>query len=206
MNRLFANSFTCVLIGLLSLLATAQNPSRKQWIGTWAMAPPPPEPGHVKSFRNQTLRLIVHISTGGRRVWIKISNTFGDHTLVLGSTHIARRTAVADIDPKSDRALTFEGKSSTTVAAGSMVVSDPVASEVATLSDLAVSLFPPDSTEVKTLHVLALETNYVSQTGDATAAVLRPASFNHLHGVGDRSLQGFSLFSTLRWWIQCPCS
>ena len=164
MNRWFVNSFTCVLIGL-SLLAMAQNPSGKQWIETWATAPQPPEPGHVKSFRNQTLRLIVHISTGGTRVRIKISNTFGDHPLVIGSAHIARRTDVADIDPKSDRALTFEGKSSTTVAAGSTVVSDPVALEVAALSDLAVSLFLPESTEVKTLHVLALQTNYVSQTG-----------------------------------------
>ena len=31
------------------------------------------------------LRLIVHISTGGTRVRIKISNTFGDHPLVIGS-------------------------------------------------------------------------------------------------------------------------
>ncbi len=176
MNRLFANSFTCVLIGLLSLLSTAQNPSGKQWIGTWATAPQPPEPGHVKSFRNQTLRLIVHISTSGTRVRIKISNTFGDHPLVIGSTHIARRTDVADIDPKSDRTLTFEGKSSTTVAAGSMVVSDPVALEAPALSDLAVSLFLPESTEVKTLHVLALQTSYVSQTGDATANAKFPVA------------------------------
>ena len=165
MNGLFTNSFTCVLLGLLSLLAIAQNPSGKQWIGTWATAPQPPEPGHVKSFRNQTLRLIVHISTGGTRVRIKISNTFGDHPLVIGSAHIARRTDGADIDPKSDRTLKFEGKASMTVAAGSMVVSDPVALEVPALSDLAVSLFLPDTTEVKTLHVLALQTSYVSQTG-----------------------------------------
>ena len=165
MNRLFANSFTCVLIGLLSLLATTQNPNGKQWIGTWATAPQPPEPGHVKRFRNQTLRLIVHNSTGGTRVRIKISNTFGDHPLVIGGARIARRTDVADIDPKSDRTLNFEGKSSTTVAAGLTVVSDPVALEVPALSDLAVSLFLPESTEVKTLHVLALQTSYVSQTG-----------------------------------------
>ena len=50
-----------------------------------------------------------------------------------------------------------------------MVVSDPVALEAPALSDLAVSLFLPESTEVKTLHVLALHTSYVSQTGDATA-------------------------------------
>jgi lysophospholipase L1-like esterase len=176
MNRLFANSFTCVLVGLLSLLATAQNPSGRQWIGTWATAPQPPEPGHVKGFRNQSLRLIVHISTGGTRVRIKISNTFGDHPLVIGSAHIARRTEVADIDPNSDRILTFEGKSSTIVAAGSMIVSDPVALEAPALSDLAVSLFLPESTEVKTLHVLALQTGYVSQTGDATANARFPVA------------------------------
>jgi hypothetical protein len=129
-----------------------------------------------KSFRNQTLRLIVHISTGGTRVRIKISNTFGDHPLVIGSAHIARRTGVADIDPNSDRTLTFEGKSSTTVAAASMVVSDPVALEAPALSDLAVSLFLPESTEVKTLHVLALQTSYVSQTEDATANAKFPVA------------------------------
>jgi lysophospholipase L1-like esterase len=176
MNKLFANSFTCVLIGLLSLPATSQNPRGKQWIGTWATAPQPPEPGHVKSFRKQTLRLIVHISTGGTRVRIKISNTFGDHPLLIGSAHIGHRTDVADIDPKTDRALTFEGKSSTTVAAGSMVVSDPVALELPALSDLAVSLFLPESTDVKTLHVLALQTSYVSPTGDATAEAKFPVA------------------------------
>jgi lysophospholipase L1-like esterase len=111
----------------------------------------------------------VHISTGGTRLRIKISNTFGDHPFVIASAHIARPTDAADIDPKSDRTLKFEGKSSTTVAAGSMVVGDPVALEVPALSDLAVSLFLPDSTEVKTMHVLSLQTSYVSHTGDATA-------------------------------------
>ena len=49
------------------------------------------------------------------------------------------------------------------------MVSDPVALQVPALSDLAISLFLPESTEVKTLHVLALQTSYVSRTGDATA-------------------------------------
>jgi len=176
MNRLFTNSISGILIGMLSLLATAQSPTGKQWIGTWATAPQPPEPGHVKSFRNQTLRLIVHISTGGTRVRVKISNTFGDQPLVIGSAHLARRTDVANIDPNSDRTLRFEGKSSTTVAAGSTVVSDPVAAEVPALSDLAVSLFLPERTEVKTLHVLALQTSYVSETGDATANARFPVA------------------------------
>jgi hypothetical protein len=104
----------------------------------------------------------VHTSTGGTRVRIKISNTFGDHPLVIGSAHIARRADAADVDPTSDRTLKFEGKSSTTVAAGSTAVSDPAPLEVPALSDLGVSLFLPDGTEVKTVHVLALQTNYGS--------------------------------------------
>lgn len=166
----------CVLIGLLSLLAMAQESKGKQWIGTWATAPQPPEPGHVKSFRNQTLRLIVHTSAGGTRVRIKISNVFGDHPLVIGSAHVARRADTADIDPTSDRALKFASKSLTTIAAGSMAVSDPVPLEVPPLSDLAVSLFLPDSTEVRTLHVLALQTSYVSKTGDSTADMEFPVA------------------------------
>jgi lysophospholipase L1-like esterase len=155
----------------------AQNPNGKRWVGTWATAPQPPMPGHVQSFRNQTLRLIVHASAGGTKIRIKISNTFGDHPLLIGTAHIARRTDAAEIDPTSDRTLKFHGKLSTTVAAGSMVVSDPVAFEVPALSDLAVSLFLPASTEAKTTHVLAMQTSYVSaETGDSTATVKFPVA------------------------------
>ena len=177
MNRLSANALTCGLIGLLSMLAMAQNPGGKRWIGTWATAPQPPMPGHVDSFRNQTLRLIVHTSTGGTTIRIKISNTFGDHPLLIGRVHIARRTNAAEIDPASDRSLKFHGKSSATVAAGSIVVSDPVVLEVTPLSDLAISLFLPASTEVKTTHILAMQTSYVSpETGDSTATVKFPVA------------------------------
>ncbi len=172
MNRLVANTMTCAVIGLLSMLAMAQDPNGKRWIGTWATAPQPPAPGDIQSLRKQTLRLIVHTTAGGTKVRIKISNTFGDHPLVIGGAHIARRTNAAEIDPTSDRTLKFHGQSSTTVAAGSMVVSDPVGLEVPALSDMAISLFLPETTEVKTTHVLAKQTSYISiENGDSTAEV-----------------------------------
>lgn len=191
MNGLIANTVTCTLIGLLSIPAMAQNPATKpalspsqavlahgkQWIGTWSTSPQPPMPGSLQSFRNQSLRLIVHTSAGGTRVRIKISNTFGDHPLLIGGAHIARRTAAADIDPTSDRTLMFHGHSSTTVSARSMVVSDPVELNVPALSDLAISLFLPKTTEATTLHLLALQTSYVSpETGDSTADVKFPVA------------------------------
>src|SRR5216683_1895959 len=49
------------------------NQHGKQWIGTWATAAQPAMPGTPESFRNQSLRLIVHTSAGGKKIRIKIS-------------------------------------------------------------------------------------------------------------------------------------
>jgi len=204
MNRLIANTLIYAFMAPLSIPAMAQNAATKpalnladsnsnrspnpatasrvdvdrdgeQWIGTGATAPQPFIPGSLQTFRNQSLRLIVHTSAGGTKVRIKISNTYGDGSLLIGGAHIARRSAAAEIDPRSDRMLKFQKKSSTTVAAGSMVVSDPVEMDVPALSDLAVSLFLPQRTEAKTSHSMAKQTSYVSpETGDSTAAVNFP--------------------------------
>ena len=177
MNRLVANTVSCAVIGLFSMLATAKDLNDKQWIGTWATAPQPPIPGRLVSLRNQTLRLIVHTTAGGTKVRIKISNTFGDRPLLIGGAHIARRTVAADIEPTSDRTLMFHGHRSTTVPAQSIVVSDPVELDTPALSDLAISLFLPQATEATTSHVLAKQTSYVStNTGDFTAEVKFPES------------------------------
>jgi len=153
------------------------NGGGSRWIGTWAAAVQPPLPGTPQSFRNQTLRLIVHTSAGGTKVRIRIANTFGDQPLRIGSAHIARRAAKADIDPASDRALTFHGQPSVAVPARAMVVSDPVELQVPALSDLAISLFLPQPTSVTTLHILAQQTSYLSpDNGDHTAAAKFPVA------------------------------
>jgi len=147
----------------------------KVWIGTWATAAQPFLPGTLQTYRNQTLRLIVHISAGGSKVRIKISNAYGDQPLLIGAAHIARRTSAADIDATSDRALKFHGNRSATIPAGAMAVSDSVDLDVLALSDLAISVFLPETTEAKTVHSLAKQTSYVSpETGDATAMAKFP--------------------------------
>jgi lysophospholipase L1-like esterase len=150
---------------------TAVNHGGQRWVGTWATAPQAALPGGIEIFKNQTLRLIVHTSTGGNKARIKISNTFGDQPLLIGGAHIARRTSGADIDHASDRPVMFDGHHSTTVAPRSIAVSDPVDMNVAPLSDLAISIFLPKTTAATTSHVLALQTSYVSpETGDSTGA------------------------------------
>jgi lysophospholipase L1-like esterase len=173
-------------VGAISILADAslsadqaKTAPGEHWIGTWATAAQSaPAPDRAPEFRNQSLRLIVHTSAGGTKVRIQLSNLFGERQLVIGGAHIARRAGGADIDPASDRRLTFNGQVSAKVEPHAMVISDPVALDVPALSDLAISLFFPEVASAGTLHALAIQTNYVSApgTGDSTAAVKFPAA------------------------------
>jgi len=143
-----------------------------RWVGTWAAAPQFSGTASDETYANQTLRLIVHTSVGGRPARIRLSNLYGDQPLEIGAARVARRVKDAEIDPASDRALTFRGRASTTVAAGSTVVSDAVDLDVPALSDLAISVFLPTATATRTEHTLALQTSYAAQTsGDRTADV-----------------------------------
>ena len=169
----------CTVAFCLLFVFVLRNVAQNNWIGTWAAAPQAAPGGGGGTLRNQTLRLIVHTSAAGKKVRIKISNTFGDQPLLIGAARIARRASEADIDPASDRALKFHGNTSTTIAPHSMVLSDPVNLEVPALSDLAISVFLPETAALTTMHLLALQTNYVSaETGDATAQRKFPVADN----------------------------
>jgi GDSL-like Lipase/Acylhydrolase family len=175
----FSTRRTLLAWGAIAVLSAPSVPAADaiHWVGTWATAAQPAGPANAQTFRNQTVRLVVHISAGGKKLRIRLSNTFGEQPLVIGSAHIARRTAAADIDPASDRILLFRGQLSTTVPARSTTVSDPVDLEVSALSDLAVSVFFPQTAVATTSHILALQTNYVSaETGDFTSEARFPVS------------------------------
>ncbi len=138
------------------------------------------------NFNNQTLRQIVHTSIGGERVRVVLSNAFGTAPLAVGAAHVALRQMDAAIAPKSDRALTFGGRPSTTIPAGAVIVSDPVSLTVPSFGDLAIDLYLPGDTAAPpapaanaaaaspvspvTTHAGALQTSYVSTTGDHTGA------------------------------------
>ncbi len=131
---------------------------------------PPPTPPAPLNFSNQTLRQIVHVSIGGDRIRVVLSNAFGSVPLTVGAAHVALRVKDAAIDPKSDRALTFGGSPSATIAAGAVVVSDPISLSVPAFADLAIDAFLPGDTAASpsplTTHAGALQTNYISTEGN----------------------------------------
>jgi len=158
-------------------LAIAQN-GNEHWVSTWAASPllraqpaqqqPNAAPLPPNSFNNQTLRMIVRTSIGGRRIRLQLSNAFGSSALTVGAAHVALHSKDSAVVEGSDRALAFNGKPSTMIPAGALVLSDPVDLYVLPLSDLAISLYFPGETGPATMHATGLRTTYISKQGDMT--------------------------------------
>ncbi|MHC3470018.1 SGNH/GDSL hydrolase family protein [Streptomyces sp. 7R007] len=113
-------------------------------------------------------RLVVHTSTGGSALRIRLSNVFGDRPLTFDSVYAGRRRTGAALVPGSNRRLTFEGARSVTVPAGAVAVSDPLPGRVPAATDLVVSIHTPDAAGPATGHGMAMQTSYTTE-GDHTA-------------------------------------
>jgi len=147
----------------------------EKWVGAWAT-------GLVtvdkSAFKNQTLRLIVRSTLGGKRLRVRLSNLYGNKKLTIGAAHVALRDGASErIVGGSDRKLTFGGETAAVIGPGALIVSDPVDLDVKALSDLAVSLYIPGEVQEAfpiTGHGNCHQTNYLSVEGDHTAAVSLP--------------------------------
>jgi lysophospholipase L1-like esterase len=139
--------------------------SSAQWSTAWGASETAPAPNSIV-FNNQTLRLIVHTSSGGNQVRIKLSNAFGTHPLMISCASIGLRKSGAILVAGSNRALTFGGRTSINIPVGVYVLSDPAPLSVLPQQDLAVSLFLGGDSGPATRHALALQTSYVSSRGN----------------------------------------
>ena len=178
----------------------AQPKGQERWVATWATAqtlvrpaapanitaqsntvPAPaanlsgpattPQAIGARGFNNQTVRMMVRTSIGGRRLRVRLSNAFGSAPVVLGAAHLAIRAKDSGIVPDSDRPLSFNGKPGCTIGPGVVLFSDPVDLNVAPVTELAVSLYFPGETRSPTTHATALHNTYISKEGDMTAKV-----------------------------------
>lgn len=193
-------------VALLANLALAQ----EHWVATWAAspiatnipaapakpvaagapaaAPAKPGPAPLRSFNNQTIRMVVNTSIGGRTARVELSNTFGTNPLRIGAAHIALRDHDSAIIPASDRKLTFSGLASAVIPPGAAMISDPVDLAIPAVGDLVISVYVPGETGPPTQHATGLHTTYISSEGDFSGAADFPAarttnSWYYLSGV-----------------------
>jgi lysophospholipase L1-like esterase len=140
--------------------------------GTWAAVPTAVPAAALTTLEDQTVRHVVHTSTGGDQVQIRLTNEFGSAPLVIGEVHVALRagdgastTAVAGTDHR----VTFGGRAGATVPAGAPLVSDPVRLTLRPATDLLISIYLPERTPVTTLAAFAFQDNVIA-AGNVTAA------------------------------------
>ncbi len=146
------------------------------WVGTWASIPSPVE---GVALNNQTIRMVAHVSIGGRRLRVRLSNACGLSKLEIGRARVAVRAGGPGIVPGSDRPLTFNGSPAATIAVGALLVSDEVDLDFPPLSDLVISVYLPGHLPENfmiTGHGNAHQTNYISPAGDFTAAAVMPVA------------------------------
>jgi len=187
-----------VAVVLALHFASAQSPTSK-WVATWSPSQQIPEPQNAlapEDMRDMTMRQIVHVSIGGSSLRVHVSNAFGTEPLHFTSMHIARPISAASsqIDPASDRAVTFAGAADVTVPAGAEYISDPIDYAVKPLSNLAITLHLDAAPVGETSHPGSRSTSYYVH-GDLVGAADLPNArhadhWYQLSGIDVRAFAG----------------
>lgn len=161
--------------------SSAQEKTTDHWVGTWATAsyaiknPPATSQAGNSSVKipfgtsAETVREIVHLSIGGSRIRIELSNVYGTAPLLISSASVGVSAADGSLQPDTLRSLAFGGKPEITIPTGASALSDAINLKIEPLSDLAVSLYlPAQSIASVTEHSNGAQTN-LRIPGDATS-------------------------------------
>jgi lysophospholipase L1-like esterase len=177
MNALRNCAVLCFLLFATQLAGAPRNvpqpAPQSAWIATWAASPQSsaPDPNRpLLNIEDQTVRERVRVSIGGAQICIRLSNEYGSAPLLVGSATVAVPADPASVRPGSIHAITFDGRNSVTIPAGSPALSDPVAFPVTSGAEISISLYFPKRVATPTLHSFALKRAVVSQHGDYTRA------------------------------------
>lgn len=167
---------------IASPTAMVRDWASEHWVGAWATAPAGPWlpseefPDTLIELNDQTVRQIARLTLGGEQIRVRLTNAYGDEPLTVGNAQIALRDRDATIVPESALPITFAGDTRVVIPPGALVLSDPVPLTVQPLQELAVSLYLPEPLTASTVHSLGLQTTWLSEAGDHSAAVEFPVA------------------------------
>jgi len=200
MNRLL--TITCLLIMAAASgfrTADARTAStadtRESWVSSWAAAQQALAEQSAlpaESLARATLRQIVHLSAGGDRIRLRISNAFGTSPLHVLTVHVAHAPAPATsrIDVGSDRPVTFNQREEVLIPEGAEYVSDPLDYPVAPAFDLAITLRIEAAPLPQTGHPGSRATSYLAREASVSAAELRGSTVEHWYFVAGVDVSG----------------
>lgn len=140
-----------VVIALVAFGFHTSASAQTKWVASWATSPQADTDEMIlkaDELRFGTLRQIVHLSLGGTRVRVRLSNRYGAGPLHVMAVHLAK--AISAGSPKiaagTDVSVLFSGRLDVIIPEGADYFSDPVEFNTPALSDLAITLrVAPDS-------------------------------------------------------------
>jgi len=171
---------------LLSASFAATATEQTNWVTSWAasvqgpypVGNPSAQPNLSLAFpsaetgaRDQSFRLIVKPEFWGTKSRMRFSNALGTQPVTFDDAFVGLQWSGSAVMPGTNRAITFGGKNSVTVAPGESVWSDAVTLPFVTKGSelrgrkLAVSFHVAGSSGPMTWHAKAMQSSYVTAPG-----------------------------------------
>lgn len=176
-----------ILTSALALLAVAGLQAQTKWTATWATAIEAPlaESDMPKTtMTDHSLRQVIHVSIGGEKLRLQLSNEKSAQPVEIKSVYIADTDGGKDIEAKMAKYLTFDGKRSVTIEPGKAVYTDIAAYKLKPLQRLSVTINYGKTPEKATTHRGSRTTSYL-MAGEArpTAAFTPVETFEHWYSI-----------------------
>ncbi|WP_199615092.1 hypothetical protein [Paenibacillus alkalitolerans] len=164
------------------------------WMGSWFASQTYYDGKFAKDrFEDQTIRMVVHPHAYGSKIRLKFSNLYGSEHVIFGKVSAALSAIDGRTVPGTSRHVTLNGQSTVAIPAGEAIYTDPVDLEVNEQSDVAISVYVPESTRASTWHFSPPQSTYVSEgnrTDDSGADFFRKKihSYYWLSGIPNNCL------------------
>jgi lysophospholipase L1-like esterase len=179
-NRLAAMVMTAIVV--LGMDHSSAAPGH--WVTTWATAPYLTEPKNLppEPLAHKTLRQFVRTSIGAKHLRLRLCNAYGTGPVTIQSAHLALAAGTGsagtgEINPPTDRTLTFRGAPGVVIPAGETIWSDSLAYDLPATATVAISLhFGEISASTITGHPGSRTTSFIEDGNAVSAANLPDAA------------------------------
>ena len=176
-----------ILTSALALLAVVGLQAQTKWTATWATAIEAPlaESDMPKtSMTNSTLRQVIHVSIGGDKLRMQLSNEKSHQPVEIKSVYIADTDGGKAIDAKTAKYLTFNGSRSVTIEPGKAVYTDVAQYKLKPLQRLSVTISYGNTPVKATTHRGSRTTSYLAQGEVAPkAGFAEVETFEHWYSI-----------------------
>lgn len=92
---------------------------------------------------DSTVRQIIRVTTGGKKLRLRLSNQYGQSDVEIKSLHLAKqvKATASTIDTATDAVVTVDGKENFVIPKGKVLVTDAVDFHVNALDNVAISAY-----------------------------------------------------------------